>query len=153
MSDLATIRGAIVAVLSAVPGVGVVHDRERYGKRADALAQLYVPAGSDEVRGWFVRRVCTRRTSPAIGSVTVTHEWRITGYASFLDEDDSEIAFDGLIEAMAAAVAADESLGLADVQTVIEEAAGLQVADSGPVTFCGRLCHSARLHLFTRTWE
>jgi hypothetical protein len=152
MSDLSSIRAALAAVLASVPGIGVVHDRERYGKQAAALAGLYVPEGQDKIAGWFIRRVGTRRQRPDLGGPVVTIEWRLTGYASFIDADASEHMFDALIEGIAAAFEADPSLGLPDVDTAIEDAAGIQVIDSGPITFCGHLCHSARLALFTRVY-
>lgn len=152
MPDLATIRAAIVATLQSVPDVGRVYDRERFAKNEKEFRDLY--KAGDLLLGWHVRRRATRESSDALGRWTVTHEWQVRGFRALDDAGASELAFDGLIEATRDAFRADESLGGVVDTTVLgdgpDDPAGLQLLESGPVMFCGVLCHGARLALFTR---
>lgn len=152
MSDLATIRAAIVAALGSVPNVGLVHSYERFAQHEKAFRDLYQSGG--QLLGWNVRRRATRESSDALGRWTVTHEWRISGFMALNDAAATELEFDDLIEAARDVFRADETLGGVVATTVIgdgpDDPAGLQLLESGPVMFCGVLCHSARLALFTR---
>lgn len=150
MVALADIRAAIAATLRAVPNIGVVHDHEPYLKTEAKLRELYVEGGL--LLGWHFRRVATREVSPAIGRAIERHAWQIRGFMAFNDAGTSEVAFDDLIEAIRDAFRADETLGGA-ASTIDDEAAGIQVEDSGPVMFCGVLCHSARLALTTTNYR
>jgi hypothetical protein len=81
----------------------------------------------------------------------VLNKWRISGFLSLDDANQSEIVFDNLVEAVCDAFRADETLGGLIAGTVMDNpnVAGIQVEDSGPVMFAGVLCHSARLVLYT----
>lgn len=147
MSDLPTIRAAIVAKLSGIPDIGVVHEYERFARAEKDFRDLY--ADGDRIRGWHIRRVATMEKSPAVGRWYTTHEWEIRGFIGLDDAGRSEIVFDGLIEAIRDAVRQDESLGIDGCITVDTDTAGIQLVDSGPVMFGGVLCHSARLTLRT----
>lgn len=158
MSTLAAIRAAIVAMHQAVPGVGQVHDRERYLRTEDKFSELYVydPAGgaARQLRGWWWRRVSTEEKTIGTGTTMNVHTWQCRGYMALNDAEASELAFDELIEAFRAAVRADPSIGGVCEQSPYMDGDGtdgVQVVDAGPVTFCGVLCHSAVLQL--RTWS
>ncbi|MBX9831654.1 MAG: hypothetical protein K2X78_01230 [Burkholderiaceae bacterium] len=156
-SALQAHRAAIVAALSSVPNIGVVHDRERYAKDNAKFAQhyLFTPAGGQQqLRGWWVRRAETEERSDTYGSGTTTnvHTWHIRGYLGFNDEAASELAFDELIEAFRAVVRDDPTLGGACEQPPEEETDGVQLMDAGPVMFAGVLCHSALLQLKTGSY-
>jgi len=148
----AEIRAAIVATLQAISGMGVVHNYERYAKDDKAFRLLY--AAGDRVQGWNVRRVARHESSPCLGRWLVTQEWRIAGWRSLADAEASELAFDDLIDAAMDAFRNDSTLGGVVETTVLgdgaDDPAGLQLIESGPVMFCGVLCHGARLSLFTR---
>lgn len=146
---LATIRSAIVAKIETVAGIGLVHRYERYAVQQEAMRQLYLTGGN--VDGWFVRRVETVERSRAIGRYIEDHRWAIRGFRSLVDADASELAFDATIEDMRDAFRADETLGGAIDSTLVDDLAGLQVDDSGPVMFAGVLCHAASLTLWTRS--
>lgn len=150
--SLATTRAAIAAAVAAVPDIGRVHQYERYAADLSALRKHYSAsiAGAEQLRGWFVRRVSTAETSPAVGRRATTHEWEIRGYMALADAAASEYEMDALIEALREVFRIDETLGGAVASTVTDEAAGIQVVESGPVLFAGVLCHGARLQLFTR---
>ena len=152
------IRAALVALIAAVPDIGVVNDYERYAERASDMQRLYVAAidGEDQLRGWFVRRVATIEqdiSATAGGRYVVTHTWRIQGYMALSDAKASEKTFDTLIEAVRAALRADISLGglVSSIET--PDQAGLALDESTPVLFAGVLCHSARLSLKTTHYQ
>ncbi|MBF0093989.1 MAG: hypothetical protein HQL34_05530 [Alphaproteobacteria bacterium] len=147
MTTLSQVRAAIVAKLLSVPGVGQVHDHQPFLKTEAKLRELYVANGL--LLGWHVRRIGTRETSPSVGRFVERHLWLIQGVMAFDDSGASELAFDGLIEAIRAAFRADETLSGLVGGTADQEVAGIQVEDSLPVMFCGVLCHSARLTLTT----
>ena len=151
MPTIAQIRAAIVAKLAAVPEIGVVHDYERWAKREADFAVLYVSGG--QVRGWHVRKLSTRRQSPARGRYIVTHRWQIRGFMALDDAAATEKTFDDLVEAVELAFQADTDLGGVVGITIVDDEAGIQVVESIPVLFAGVLCHSARLILNTRHSE
>ena len=151
---LEQIRAAIVATVAGIADIGKVHGYERYAQKASDLQKTYVATinGVDQLRGWFVRRVGTIENDLAAtagGRYVVTHAWRITGYMALSDDAASEIAFDGLIEAIRDAFRADISLAGLVSSIEAQDQAGIAVDQSEPVLFCGVLCHSARLSLKT----
>lgn len=143
------IRNAIAAKVAGVAGAGLVNTYERYASTMAAIKLLYVSSG--KILGWFVRLKRTQRLSPTIGRVVVVHTWQVTGYMSLDDAAQSEVAFDTLIEALQHAFDADQTLGGLISTTNAEDGgpSGLQRDSAGPVMFCGVLCHSAALSLFT----
>jgi len=143
----ATIREKIKAILDGVDGVGRVHSFERYGRHLIDLKKLY--AQDDAVLGFYIRRVGFRRRKTSENTIEVVTRWQIRGFASLVDEDETGIAFDELIDSLVAAFDLDETIGGAVVTTVTDAQAGLQLEDAGPAMFCGHLCHSAELALQT----
>lgn len=161
-STLTQSREALVTLLRAVPGVGVVHDRERYAASEQAFRSLYIYAHSDpaadafgdkaHVRGWYIRRVATTELTDN-GRVLNEHTWNIRGYLAFQDDIGSELVFDELVERMRDAVRVTPTLGLASLLGAsVATERGVQVASAGPVFFAGALCHSVLLELRTRNW-
>lgn len=151
MSALQDLRAAIVAKLAGIAGIGVVHDRERYAVGMDKLKLMYVPAGEQQLRGWFVRRLGIVETSAAANRRVQAVTWRIQGVMALDDEASSEIAFDNLIETIGDTFRDDPTLGgLVLTPKPEDDDAGVQVVDSGPVMFASVLCHAARLAITTR---
>lgn len=160
IATLAQTRERLQALLLAVPGVGHVHLYERYHSSEAAFRAQYLYTLPDaaldawgsqpHIRGWYIRRVATSE-STAAGRILNEHSWQLRGYMALADEIGSELIFDELIERMRAAVRYDQALGLPGLLGQIEQPRGMQVADAGPVRFCGALCHSAVLQLSTRT--
>lgn len=156
MSSLAAHRAALVALLQAVPDVGWVHQRERFARDEAAFRALYLytPAGgTQQLRGWWLRRVATSSMSTSTARALDVHSWELRGFMAFDDAAASEIAFDALIESMRAAVAADPTLGGVADPGPLDEPEGLQLVEAGPVRFAGVLCHSAVLTLKTWSYE
>lgn len=152
MSRLAVIRAAIIANLSTVPNIGKVHQYERFSTNAKAFRELYVE--NDKLLGWYVRRIATREISAGENINHVVMRWRITGLMAIDDATQSELTFDNLIEDSCDQFRANRTLGgsVIDSRDLSQAGAseiGLQLEDSGPVTFCGVLCHSAKLGLVT----
>ncbi|TVO70906.1 hypothetical protein FHP88_15745 [Sedimenticola selenatireducens] len=150
MSDMETIRAAIVAKLNSITDIGMVHAYERYAKNSADMKKLYLSDG--RFKGWHVRRVTTREKSPATGRWARTYRWKIRGFMALDDADKSEQLFDAFIELICDAVRADDTLGGVVDSCIVGEEAGVQVQDSGPVMFAGVLCHSADLALNTRVY-
>lgn len=149
-------RAAIVALLRAVPNIGIVHERERFAANEQAFRALYLytPAGgSPAIRGWWLRRTAsaTRRVNSA--RTLDVHTWQIRGVMAFDDVAASEIVFDALIDAARDAVRADPTLGGVTDPGPLDEDGGLQLVDAGPVRFAGVLCHGALLQLHTWSYQ
>lgn len=161
-STLADTRTALLALLRAVPAVGVVHPCERYASSEQGFKQAYLythtdPAadafGTDShVRGWYIRRAGTSE-STANGRIMNENTWLVRGYLAFKDAIESELIFDELVERMRDAVRVDGSLGLPGlIGSGPFQERGVQVTSAGPVIFAGVLCHSAALEFKTRNW-
>lgn len=158
MSRLDTLRSAIVQTLNTVPQIGRVHDRER--ALADETVQralfLYdLPAGGQQLRGWWLRRTATEeRSVNAAGRTMSIDTWTVHGYLAFDDAGASELVFDALVEDIRDAVRADPTFGGACASgplTDDKRTDGVQVDGTGLVTFCGVRCHGIALQL--RTWR
>lgn len=143
------IRNAIAAVISGVTDIGKVHKFERFSKGEKDFRTQYDYNG--QVRGWNVRRISRSETPVAVGVHNVISRWRISGFMSLSDADESELVFDTLLDDLCSAFRADETLGDVVASTVLDNpnVAGLQIEDAGPVMFAGVLCHSARGILHT----
>lgn len=152
MSD-ALVRAAVVAKLATVPGIGVVHDRERFAADQKKLRDLYTL--DDKLLGWFVSRNARREVSAFVGRNTIVSHWRIQGFKAMDDANSSETALAALIDAACDAFRADETLGGAVFEisdATLDDTSkpvGLQLEKTEPVMFCGVLCHGARLSLTT----
>ena len=159
-AHVATIRAAILAKLQAVPGIGLVYDRERYAKEERAFRDLYTQAveingeDADVVHGWWFRRTASIERSLGVGRNLDISTWAIRGYLGFDDARNTEHEFEALIEAMRDAFRADPTLGGATEQSPLRDSNnqdGLQLVETSPVMLAGVLCHSAVL-TFT-TWS
>ena len=161
-TTLAASRSALLALLQAVPAVGVVHPCERYASNEAGFKQAYIYTHADpefdafaneaHIRGWYLRRTSTREIN-ANGRVLNEHTWLVRGYLAFKDAIASELIFDELVERMRDAARLDGSLGLPGLLgSSVNEERGIQVTGAGPVLFAGVLCHSAALQLKTRNW-
>ena len=154
-------RSALLAVLAAVPAVGLVHSRERFASSEAEFRKLYLysPAQAvdgfgleSHIRGWYLRRTATAEVN-ANGRILNEHRWLIRGYLAFKDAVESELIFDELVERIRSAVRVDTTLGLPGMLGgSTQEERGVQLASAGPVMFAGLLCHSAMLELSTRSW-
>jgi len=149
--SVADVRAAIVTRMQTVANIGVVHPYERYATDLAKLKALYGYNGA--IRGWFVRRPGTSETANVQGRSVEQIRWRLQGYMTLNDAEQSELTFDDLIEGLRNAFAADETLcGTVQQCTDPSNPDGescIQLDDAGPVMFGGVLCHAARLRLTT----
>lgn len=153
MTDLGAVRAAIVAALAGVPGAGAVHAYERYAARPEAFSQLYQDGTGGRVRGWFVRRVAGRGRRLPSGRVLRRADWQVTGYASLIDGEASELAFDALTDDMIHAVSDEPTLGGVVRGRPVDGRAGAELVAAEPVMFAGVMCHRAILALTTEHFE
>lgn len=149
---VAAIRSAIVARLAAVPDIGVVHGYQRYAHNLKDLAALYRSAAHNQLRGWNITRISTAETGNVQGRTLEVIRWRILGVLALDDSAQSELTFDGLIEAVRNAFAQDETLSGTVAMCSDPEGhgeTGIQVDDAGPGKFADVFAHIARLSLLT----
>lgn len=157
MSTLAAIRAAIVAKLSGVAAIGVVHAFERYAKSEGEFRDFYVSeiAGQKLIRGWYVRRMGTREVSAIPGLSTRITTWRLVGFHGLDDATESELVLDELTESVCDAFRIDPTLGgvvadLCDLTSSAEDKQqGIQVEDFAQVLLSQKLCHRVQLSLVT----
>ncbi|SFP43705.1 hypothetical protein SAMN05216567_106152 [Variovorax sp. OK605] len=157
MSRLDTLRSAIVLTLNTVPQIGRVHDRERSLADEAALRALYLydlPAGGQQLRGWWLRRTATEERSVDTARAMSVDSWTLQGHLAFDDAAASELVLDALVEDIRDAVRGDPTFGGACATgplTDDKRTDGVQVDGTGLVTFCGVHCHGVALQL--RTWR
>lgn len=151
MSHVALVRSALADLIASVPDVGRVHAYQRFASREADMRALYVAsvAGADQLRGWFVTRTATRERAFTVATTVQRVSWAIVGYMALADGDASELAFDGLVEAIRAAWRVNPTLSGLVAPVASDEEAGIQVDELATVLFCGVLCHQARLSLKT----
>ncbi len=144
--SLAAQRAAIVAILEGVPGIGVVHDYQRWAAQwADFLALFQDPT-TQTVRGCTITREATAETWLTNAQVERRHTWVLTLMMALNDEAASEKTAQDLAEAVCDALRLDPALG------------GSAQGDSGPPqvrTFAPRLfgsvlCHVAEIAMITK---
>lgn len=158
MPSLAQIREAIRVRVAGIASIGKVNDYERYTQQMSELKTLYVAniGGSDQLRGWHIRRVSKSETYIDLERWVVINRWVIRGFMALDDQAASEKTFDNLVEAVCDVFDTTPTL-IADpnyAEVILdEEQAGVQVPESGPVMFAGVLCHAARLTLATRHYK
>lgn len=143
----AIVRTAIAAVLARVPGIGRVHTYERYLKSQAEFVALYQDVETGGIQGWHIRRLSLAEGRMGADTSDEVTAWQITGYRGINDAEQSELALDGLIDRARDEFRADPTLGGVVASTWVEEHAGLQLLDSGPVMFAGVLCHKVVLGL------
>lgn len=155
MTSTQRIRNELQALISSVPGTGQVHPYERFAVKSQEFARLYQQG--QRVQGFFVHRQGSREYQYSSQLNRVRTRWVIRGFASLVDAEATELAFDDLLDALRAAVrarpvlydAADNALA----HTSTDDGAGLQLDESGPVMFAGVLCHGATFSLTTEHLE
>lgn len=157
MASLDAIRAAIKARLEAVPGIGRVHDYERFAKEQAGFLALYKDPSDGRIRGLWFDRASTREVDLDIATVRRIHNWRLVVYLSLDDADATAKALQTLIEAITAAFRTGRTLGgtVLDVRdmTLDDAPSGIQVDAVESVLLAGVLCHRATLRLTTETTE
>lgn len=107
------IANALVNQLQLVSGIGVVHNRPRWINQWDMFVQNLVPAGDDKINGWWVSRESVEQDAHTIGVQgidTRRHTFIITGFYSHLEDQNSELTFQQLIDDIMDALAPKKEL-------------------------------------------
>jgi hypothetical protein len=138
--SLALIRVQVKAILDAVSGIGVVHNRERWAADPARLADLFKVRS--QLHGWTISRTQTPSTYRSNQQIERRHQLILKGYMAWSDQDDTATTFDALIEAIVEAFDGNDTLN-----GTCEWSGPLQVASVTPAMFAGVLCHYCELHL------
>ena len=152
---VASHRAAVMAMLLQVPSIGRVHPSVRFVREESKFREAYLwapPGGLQHVRGWHLQSPTTERRSWGMGRVLLKHTWSIRGYLVLNLQEESQLVFDDLCEAVGVAHEGDRTLGgVSTAEELGGETSGVQKLEAGEVMFCSTLCHSALLQL--ETWE
>lgn len=155
-SGLGLVRTTIATVLGTVTGIGAVHDYFRGAvdmTEAERDALMATTEGG-RFHTWFIgmadeRPYLTKRF-PASHEISV-YTFSIHGYYAVDEADASEKTFALLCERVIAAFRqAKPGYPASAFTNIVDEAGPLEWIVSGHRTFCGVLCHYARLDLQTR---
>jgi hypothetical protein len=138
------ILGYLKTKLTAVPGIGVVHDYERWAADWATLVNLYV--SNAKLNGWHVTRKVTSEDWSALPVVERYHTFEISGIYALKDADASEKTFQSLVEAVMSALRHDYTLGGNCLKAGPQKLATVETRMFGSV-----LCHVAVIEL--PVWE
>jgi len=107
---LAEIRTQIKTLLETVPGIGKVHDFERWTTDWNAFLN-YFKDSNNRINGWVITRSETgeRLQSPEAVNVS-THTFVIKGYYGLKDSLESEKIFQDLIESVRSVLRVNSTL-------------------------------------------
>jgi len=143
--SLADIREQIVAVLSGVSGIEIVHRYVRLAFNREKLLELFKDS-KGKICGWMITRRVTAATRKTMPVVERDHTFRLYGIYGVKDGAGSELVFQDMIE---------------DIQDAFDDqySLGDTVTNSGPIQvklveyreIGGILCHYAELDLWA--WE
>ncbi|MFQ5692997.1 MAG: hypothetical protein ACE5IM_08150 [Nitrospinota bacterium] len=137
------IRSQLKAVLGGVPGIGVVHDYQRWEIEADNFNALFVSGGRINV--WMVTRDGSREEESAQRQNTRRHQVRIIGLYALDDSDATEKTFSDLLEAVCDALRQNNDLG-----GTAESSGPPQVRRDDHARFAGTLCHFGEITVEVR---
>lgn len=166
MSTLTEQRGAILAVMQAVSGIGQVHGYERTSSDDNLLRGFYLytpPTGAatdamtaPHLRGWWFRRAATQEWQANAARTVNLTTWLIQGFLELDDAAGSELILDDVIERLRTAMRSDLTFGgvFAPGPVVVsaddaDRSTGVQVIENSSTLFAGVLCNSTQLNLTT----
>ncbi len=145
------IREQIAVILSAVDGVGVVHQYERLATDWKKFLDLYKdPHG--KINGWSITRQKTPQKMLTFDQdVTREYLFIIRGIYGLQDEAASELVFQDTIEAICEAFRNNDDLnGTCSTTTSNQDISGIQVEVAENRSIGGVLCHYCELHLYAQ---
>jgi hypothetical protein len=153
-SGLAVVRTAIKTTLDSVTGIGATHDYFRGAVDMTEGERDAIMVSAGRFHCWFIgmadeRPYLTKRF-PALHEHGF-YTFSLHGYYAVDEANASEKTFALLCEAVIAKFRqAKPGLAASSFTNVVDEQGPLQWIVSGHRTFCGVLCHYARLDLETR---
>lgn len=141
---LAEITAEIKTILEAVPGIGVVHEYERFAAEWGKFLEFFKDADG-RINGWTIglRKIPVEREF--IPTVLRKHDFVLRGYYGLNDAAASELAFRNLVEAILDAFQDVDTLN----DTVLDSGP-MQVEKIEPRLFGKVLCHCAVLTIEAR---
>lgn len=138
----AIIRQKIFEIVSAVPGIGKVHDYERWAADWSKFLILFQDPATKRILGWEI----TRQAAPVAKldniEEQVTHAFVIQGYMGLNDAQATEKQFQALLEALRSAFRGNHTLN-----GICLDAGPVSLDICEPRTFGTVLCHYAKLTL------
>lgn len=138
--SLSAIRDRIKTILQGVTGIGVVHDYERWDANWTEMLAHYKSSGV--LNGWAITRRGTSEDWDNMPVVERYHNFEISGIYSLSDATASEKTFQNLVDAVAAALRNDQTLGGACIV-----AGPVNVEAVEPRMFGSVLCHYCLIKL------
>lgn len=144
MSD-STIRASIKALMQTVPGIGVVHDYDRWTVDSAALVALFKTDPTDKtapLHGWEITRDAVQLAWLSGNRYKATHSYVIRGYYALKDAVASEKLFNLIVDALVQAFI-DHKLPNVEFHPVPA------VTKIAPWIFAGVMCHHAELRIQT----
>ena len=145
MSGHREIRALIAGKLRSIV-TEPVYEFERFAATEKTFRALY--QAGETLAGWHIRR--TGRREDAENNEVFT-EWEMRGVRALDDSAESELLLDDQVDLVLAAFRSDPTLGRKLIYPKSKDDVVPQLADSGPVMFCGVLCHAVKLKYTTRT--
>jgi len=149
--SLADIREQIKVVLSGVPGVGVVHDRDRFAADWNRFLNLFKDADG-RINGCMFSRERRQRVQQTMGETEKAHVFVVRRFMGLNDAEETGIVFDDHLDDLADAFDDDETLG-GTCRTInpdwgpMDDAIGLQIEISEIRMVGTVLCHYAECRL------
>jgi len=139
---LAEIRTEIKNLLETVPGIGKVHDFERWTADWKTFLSFFQDS-SGKINGWTITRTRADERLRAVGAVnTRTHRFVIRGYYGLKDSLESEKTFQDLIEAICEVLRKNNDLNGSCLRSDPP-----QLAKVFHGTVAGILIHMCHIHL------
>ena len=107
---LAEIRTEIKNLLETVPGIGKIHDFERWTTDWKKFLS-YFKDSDNKINGWVITRAESQEHRHATNAVNFsTHRFIIMGYYGLKDSQESEKAFQDLIEGVRSVLRTHDNL-------------------------------------------
>jgi len=153
----ATIRTQIKTILSGVPGIGVVHEYQRWARDWTKFLNQFQDADG-RINTWMFSRTVTPEKWLSNVEYIRVYEYVIRGMYGLKDGDATELIFQGVVDRICAAFRDKATLNDA-CETIVPEfgslagRAGIQVETVDVRTFGIVLCHYAELKLGAQVTE
>ncbi|MBI5789300.1 MAG: hypothetical protein HZA78_10640 [Candidatus Schekmanbacteria bacterium] len=139
--SLNNIRTEIKALLETVPGIGKVHDFERWTIDWQKFLEFFKTA-DNKINGWTITRSVSTENNQSVGTNIRTHQILIKGYYGLKDAVESEKAFQNLIEAVCDVLRSHNDLNASCLKS-----GPPQVSKVYPRPFGGVLVHVCNIQL------
>lgn len=149
--SLQDIREQIKVILTGVPGIGVVHDYERWSNDWNKFLAHYKDADG-RINGCAFAREKWQERQSTLGETEVAHIFVLRRIMTIMDNQATGISFDDNLEAMREAFRDKKTLNGACLTIdpywgPMDGAVGLQGDVIEPRMFGGVLCHYAECRL------